>query len=50
MYFVLKGHAEAICTIDGRALYRVLPKRHFGEDVLTGRRRVATHRAVSLSN
>lgn len=34
--------------MDGRVLYRVRAGQHFGESVLTGRRRPATHRAAGM--
>jgi CRP-like cAMP-binding protein len=47
LYFLLKGSVEVISGYDGRVLYRVRQGQFFGETVLTGRRRVATHRAAS---
>jgi CRP-like cAMP-binding protein len=46
LLFLLKGGAEVISGYDGRVLYRVRQGQHFGEEVLTGKRRVATHRAA----
>jgi len=47
LLFLLKGVVEVISGVDEQVLYRVQPGDHFGESVLTGRRRSATHRAVS---
>lgn len=47
LYFLVKGTVEVISGFDGRVLYRVRQGNHFGETTLTGRRRVATHRAVT---
>merc|ERR1712226_1554434 len=46
LFFLLKGQVEVVSGIDGRVLYRVKQGQHFGETVLTGRRRIATHRAT----
>jgi len=47
LHFLLKGKVEIVSGVDGRALYRLDQGAHFGESVLTGRRRSATHCAVS---
>ena len=47
LLFLLKGVVEVISGVDEQVLYRVQPGDHFGESVLTGRRRSATHRASS---
>jgi len=47
LFFLLKGSVEVISGYDSRVLYRVRQGQHFGETALTGRRRVATHRAVA---
>ena len=46
LYFLAKGQIDVISGFDGRVLYRVYRDMHFGETVVTGRRRVATHRAA----
>ena len=45
LYFLIKGLVEVTSGVDGRVLYRIAEGQHFGEQVLTGRRRSATHRA-----
>ena len=47
LYFLTKGQVECMSGIDGRVLYRIRQGQHFGEQVLTGRRRSATHRAAA---
>ena len=47
LYFLIKGQVEVISGVDGRVLYRVKQGSFFGESVLTGRRRAATHRAAT---
>lgn len=47
LFFLVKGQIEVISGVDGRVLYRIRNGSHFGESVLTGRRRSATHRAAS---
>ena len=47
LFFLLRGSIEVISGYDSRVLYRVSEGSHFGETVLTGRRRVATHRAAT---
>ena len=49
MYILLKGQVEAVSSLDHRSLYRVRPRQFFGTSVITGRRRAATHRAVTAS-
>lgn len=46
LYFLIKGNVEVISGVDGRVLYRIRAGSFFGESVLTGRRRAATHRAA----
>jgi CRP-like cAMP-binding protein len=46
LFFLIKGQVEVISGVDGRVLYRVRSGQHFGETVVTGRRRTATHRAA----
>ena len=46
LFFLIKGQVEVISGVDGRVLYRVDSGSFFGEAVLTGRRRSATHRAA----
>ena len=45
MYFIAKGQIEAISQLGG--LYRLDTGQHFGDSIVTGRRRTATHRAIS---
>jgi len=45
LYFLLKGQVEVLSGVNGRVLYRLRQGQHFGESVLTGKRRSATHRA-----
>jgi len=45
LYFLLKGQVEVLSGVDTRILYRLRQGQHFGESVLTGKRRSATHRA-----
>ena len=47
-YFLIKGQVEVTSGVDGRVLYRARAGNHFGEDVLTGRRRSATHIASAV--
>ena len=47
LFFLIKGAIDVISGVDGRVLYRVKPGSFFGEQVLMGRRRSATHRASS---
>ena len=47
LYFLLKGHIEATSSFDGRMLYRIRQRQYFGEEVLTGRPRATTHRALT---
>ena len=47
LYFLLRGSVEAICTFDGRQLYRIRQRQSFGEEIVTGRPRATTHRAVT---
>ena len=47
LFFLVKGSIEVISGYDGRVLYRVRQGQHFGETVLTGSRRPATHRAAA---
>jgi len=46
LLFLIKGSVEVISGVDGRVLYRIRQGNFFGESVLTGRRRSATHRAA----
>ena len=48
LFFLIKGDVEVVSGVDGRSLYRIRPGEFFGESVLTGRRRSATHRALSM--
>jgi hypothetical protein len=47
LLFLIKGSVEVISGVDGRVLYRIRQGSFFGESVLTGRRRSATHRAAT---
>jgi len=47
LLFLIRGKVEVISGVDGRVLYRLQQGAHFGESVLTGRRRSATYRAGS---
>jgi len=47
LYFLIKGQIEVISGVDGRVLYRIKQGSFFGESILTGRRRAATHRAAT---
>lgn len=47
LFFLIKGHVEVVSGVDGRVLYRIRQGHFFGESVLTGRRRPATHRAAT---
>jgi len=47
LFFLIKGQVEVISGVDGRVLYRIRPGSFFGESVITGRRRAATHRAAT---
>ncbi len=54
LYFLLKGEVDVLSGFEGRVLYRIRVEGkgpdahgvHFGESVLVGRRRSATHRAA----
>lgn len=47
LFFLIKGQVEVISGVDGRVLHRIKAGNFFGESVITGRRRAATHRAAS---
>jgi len=51
LYFLVKGTIDVISNVSGfeqaRVLYRIRQENHFGETTVIGRRRVATHRAVT---
>jgi CRP-like cAMP-binding protein len=46
LFFLIKGQVEVISGVDGRVLYRIQSGQFFGESVLTGRRRAASHRGA----
>jgi CRP-like cAMP-binding protein len=47
LLFLLKGVIEVVSGVHGKPLYRLHEGQHFGESVLTGRRRSANHVAES---
>lgn len=47
LLFLLKGVIEVVSGVHGKPLYRLHQGQHFGESVLTGRRRSANHVAES---
>ena len=46
LLFLIKGRVEVLSGIDHRVLYVIEEGEFFGESVLTGRRRLATHRVA----